>query len=111
MNTVLYSYALCVLVLFVKMFAISCYQGVYRIGRLTFKNAEDARFVGRPASDQELPQVSRAAQAWMNDLENIPLFFALGALYVMVDAPAEPSIWLFSVFTGARVVHTVTYLA
>ncbi|WP_248751299.1 MAPEG family protein [Pseudomonas sp. MWU15-20650] len=111
MSAVLFSYALCVVVLFVKMFAISLYQGIYRIGCLTFKNAEDAKFVGRPASPEELPQVARAAQAWMNDLENIPLFFALGALYVMVGAPAEPAIWLFYTFTAARVLHTVTYLA
>ncbi|MEN5147939.1 MAPEG family protein [Pseudomonas orientalis] len=111
MSAILFSYALCVIVLFVKMFAISLYQGIYRIGRLTFKNAEDAKFVGRPASPEELPQVARAAQAWMNDLENIPLFFALGALYVMVGAPAEPAIGLFYTFTAARVLHTVTYLA
>lgn len=111
MSAALYGYTLCVMVLFVKMFAISCYQGVYRIGRMTFKNAEDARFVGRAPSEQELPQVTRAAQAWLNDLENIPLFFALGGIYVLVDGPATTGVWLFATFTAARVVHTVTYLA
>ncbi|BCJ04953.1 MULTISPECIES: MAPEG family protein [Pseudomonas] len=111
MSVVLYSYTLCVLVLFAKMFAISLYQGAYRIGRLTFKNAEDAGFVGRPASAEELPQVSRASQAWMNDLENIPLFFVLGGIYVLLEGPAGPAVWLFSLFTAARIVHTVTYLA
>ncbi|WP_144174711.1 MAPEG family protein [Pseudomonas sp. Kh13] len=111
MSVVLYSYTLCVLVLFAKMFAISCYQGFHRIGRMTFKNAEDAGFVGRVASAEELPQVSRASQAWMNDLENIPLFFVLGGIYVLLDGPAGPAVWLFSIFTVARVLHTVTYLA
>ncbi|MBK5011010.1 MAPEG family protein [Pseudomonas sp. S60] len=110
MSVVLYSYTLCVLVLFGKMLAISCYQGFYRIGRMTFKNAEDARLVGRAASAEELPQVARASQAWSNDLENIPLFFVLGGLYVALDGPAGPAPWLFGAFTVARIMHTVTYL-
>jgi glutathione S-transferase len=111
MSTVLYTYALCVVVLFFKMLAISCYQGFYRISRLTFKNPEDAKLVGRTSSAQELPQVIRGQQAWLNDLENIPLFFAVGALSLMLDTPAEPTAWLFGLFTVARVLHTLTYLA
>ncbi|MGY2258834.1 MAPEG family protein [Pseudomonas sp. SDO55104_S430] len=111
MNTVLSVYALCVVVLFLKMFAISCYQGFYRISRLTFQNPEDARLVGRLPSASELPQVAKAKSAWLNDLENIPLFFALGGLCVVFDTPVDRTVWLFGIFTGARVVHTVTFLA
>jgi glutathione S-transferase len=111
MSSVLSTYALCVVVLFFKMLAISCYQGFYRISRLTFKNPEDARLVGRTSSAEELPQVIRGQQAWLNDLENIPLFFALGALSLMLDTPAELTAWLFCLFTAARVLHTLTYLA
>lgn len=77
----------------------------------TFKNPEDAKLVGRSSSAEELPQVIRGQQAWLNDLENIPLFFALGALSVMLDTPAGPTVWLFCLFTAARVTHTLTYLA
>ncbi|MGH8385901.1 MAG: MAPEG family protein [Pseudomonas sp.] len=111
MSTVLSFYALCVVVLFFKMFAISCYQGFYRISRMTFKNVEDAKLVGRTPSAEELPQVTRAKNAWLNDLENIPLFFALGGLCVMLDTPAERTILLLCIFTVARMVHTFTYLA
>lgn len=104
-------FSLCVVVLFLKMLAISCYQGFYRISRQTFKNAEDAAFVGRPASPQELPQVSRAAQAWTNDLQNIPVFFFLGALCQLYYPPGQLSAGLMVVFTAARLVHTVAYLA
>lgn len=72
-------YALCVLVLFLKMLAISCYQGFFRLRFRAFTNHEDAAFFHRDANPQELPQVSRAEKAWANDLENIPLFFILGA--------------------------------
>ncbi|MCY1424371.1 MAPEG family protein [Pseudomonas alkylphenolica] len=111
MHDVMSVFALCVVVLFVKMLAISCYQGFYRISRMTFKNAEDAGFVGRQASPEELPQVSRAAQAWANDLENIPLFFVLGALCLVFNPPAALTVGLMVVFTAARVAHTLCFLA
>ena len=111
MNSLLSIYALCVVALFVKMLAISCYQGFYRISRLTFKHPEDAGFVGRPASPEELPQVRRAAQAWANDLENIPLFFVLGGLCVALGTAGAPTAWLFIGFTLARMAHTLMYLA
>ncbi|KJK18922.1 MAPEG family protein [Pseudomonas sp. NPDC087612] len=111
MNTLLSIYALCVVVLFVKMLAISCYQGFYRISRLTFKNPEDAGLVGRPPSAEELPQVARAAQAWANDLENIPLFFVLGALCLVFNPPLMLTAGLMLLFTVARLLHTLCFLA
>ncbi|CAM3840652.1 Microsomal glutathione S-transferase 1 [Pseudomonas reidholzensis] len=110
MNSVLVAYASCVLVLFVKMLALSCYQGFYRLRQLAFVNPEDAAVFGRQAGVQELPQVQRAAQAWANDLENIPLFFALGGLCVAVQTPGAATVWLCGGFTLARVLHSVAYL-
>ena len=46
MNSTLSVYAFCVVVLCVKMLAVSCYQGFYRIRSLAFTNPEDARFGG-----------------------------------------------------------------
>ncbi len=103
-------YALCVLVLFLKMLAISCYQGFFRLRFRAFTNHEDAAFFHRDANPQELPQVSRAARAWANDLENIPLFFVLGGLCIAVEATGVATTWLFCTFTVARVMHTVMYL-
>jgi uncharacterized MAPEG superfamily protein len=103
-------YSLCVLVLFLKMLAISCYQGYLRIRYRAFANTEDAAFVGRAARAQDLPQVRRAGQAWANDLENIPLFFVLGALAVVLRTPDELTGLLFCIFTAARAAHTLAYL-
>jgi glutathione S-transferase len=103
-------YALCVLVLFLKMLAISCYQGFFRLRFRAFTNHEDAAFFHRDANSRELPQVSRAARAWANDLENIPLFFVLGGLCIAVEATGVATTWLFCTFTVARVMHTVMYL-
>ncbi|MHA6575799.1 MAPEG family protein [Pseudomonas yamanorum] len=104
-------YALCVLVLFLKMLAISCYQGFFRLRYRAFTNPEDAGFFHRDANLRELPQVSRAARAWANDLENIPLFFVLGGLCIAVEATGVATTWLFCTFTVARVMHTVMYLS
>jgi len=104
-------YALGVVVQCVKMFALSCYQGFYRIKSLAFTNREDAGYFNRPVSPQELPQVTRAAKAWANDLENIPLFFVLGGLCCALETSSGATIWLFCVFSVARVLHSVCYLA
>ena len=66
-------YSLCVVVLFLKMFATSAYQGFYRLSRRVFLNPEDAQVFQKPPAAEELPQVKRAAKAWLNDLENIPI--------------------------------------
>lgn len=111
MDEAVYWYAVAAVLLFVKMFAISAYQGFHRISKLTFKTPEDATFVGRQAAAEELPQVQRAARAWLNDLENIPIFLALGVAYILVGASTGAAAWLFLVFTGARYLHTGFYLA
>ncbi|SDO45112.1 MAPEG family protein [Vreelandella arcis] len=105
-----YWYALATVLLFFKMFAISAYQGVHRIGKLTFKTPEDAALAGQKAAKEELPQVQRAARAWLNDLENIPIFLALGVAYILVGASPGLAAWLFPVFTVARYLHTLFYL-
>lgn len=65
---------------------------------------------GRVAQAAERPQVIRAAKVWANDLENIPLFFALGGLAVALEAATLQVLWLSVVFTVARVLHTLAYL-
>jgi uncharacterized MAPEG superfamily protein len=111
MEEAVYWYAVATMLLFLKMFAISAYQGFHRIGKSTFKTPEDAAFVGAKPAAEELPQVQRAAKAWLNDLENIPIFLALGVAYLLVEASPGSAAWLFLTFTGARYLHTVFYLA
>jgi len=47
---------------------------------------------------------------WRNDLENIPIFLFLGLIYVLAGGPAGPAAIYFTVFTVARILHTITYL-
>ena len=111
MSSTLSIYTLCVLVLCLKMLAISCYQGFHRLRHLAFSNPEDAGFFHRAANAEELPAVRRAARAWRNDLENIPLFFVLGGLCVALHTPWLPTVTGFCLFTLARLLHTVMYLS
>ncbi|WEK28076.1 MAG: MAPEG family protein [Candidatus Pseudomonas phytovorans] len=110
MSSALQVYALCVVVLFLKMLLISCYQGCYRLRLLAFTNPEDAAVFNRAAQAVERPQVLRAAKAWTNDLENIPAFFALGGLAIALEAAVQPTQLLSVAFTLARVLHTLAYL-
>lgn len=110
MEQAVFWYAICAVVLFVKMFSVSVYQGYYRISRMTFNIPEDAALVDRTAAADELSQVQRAARVWLNDLENIPIFLALGVAYIWVGASPAAAAWLFIGFTAARVLHTVFFL-
>ncbi|MCA1771342.1 MAG: MAPEG family protein [Halomonas sp.] len=111
MDNAVYWYAMASVLLFFKMLAIAAYQGFHRIGKMTFKTPEDAAFVGKKAAQEELPQVQRAARAWSNDVENIPIFLALGVAYVWVGAAPGLAGWLFMIFTAGRYMHTASYLA
>nr|WP_298378750.1 MAPEG family protein [uncultured Halomonas sp.] len=110
MDDISYWYAISAVVLFFKMFAISLYQGYHRIGKRAFTTPEDAKFAGRTPLNEELAPVQRAANAWRNDLENIPIFFILGVAYAWVGASPDAVPWLFMTFTIARILHTVFYL-
>ncbi len=111
MNNLLHIYAFCVILLFLKMLAISCYQGFHRINNKAFKNTEDANFVSVKVRPEDLPLVVRASQAWANDLENIPVFWVLGALCIALNLNSDFIVWVFCIFTIARFTHTVTYLS
>lgn len=111
MDETVYWFALATVLLFFKMFATSAYQGYHRIGKKTFSVPEDAAFAGQEPANEELPQVRRAAKAWLNDLENIPIFLGLGIVYILVSGPPASAPWLFMGFTIARYLHTLFYLA
>jgi uncharacterized MAPEG superfamily protein len=104
-------YALTTVILFFKMLAISVVQALARTSTKTFTNPEDAKFFGAsaPAAD-EMPIVKRAAAAWRNDLENIPIFLFLGLNYVTLGCWPEGAYIYFSIFVIARILHTIAYL-
>jgi uncharacterized MAPEG superfamily protein len=105
-------YALTTIILALKMSANSFVQALSRIPNKAFVNPEDARVFGGGVAPvtEELPMVQRAAKAWHNDLENIPIFLFLAFIYAIVGLPTNTFIIYCSVFTLARILHTIFYL-
>ena len=54
--------------------------------------------------------VQRAARAWRNDLENIPIFLILAGIYVDADLRLTAFVIYCLVFMACRIVHTICYL-
>lgn len=103
-------YALTTIVLALKMVAVSVAQGRARTKAGLFANPEDAKSFGGQPVDLEPPMVRRAARAWLNDLENIPIFLILAWIYVAAGLSAGIFTIYCIVFVLARIVHTISYL-
>jgi glutathione S-transferase len=103
-------YALTAIVLAFKMSAISVVQGLARTSAKAFVNPEDAATFGGTVVPQEVAMVQRASKAWMNDLENIPMFLILALVYAIAGLSATSFMVYCVVFTVARILHTIFYL-
>lgn len=111
-NPAFRTYALCSAILGVKMLLSAVYTGTRRQKTQGFINAEDAATFGQPgatAGIEEAPAVAHALRIQRNDLENLPLFFAVGLLYVLTGAtPFSAAVYCWT-FTIARIAHTIAY--
>jgi uncharacterized membrane protein YecN with MAPEG domain len=111
-NPAFQTYALCAAILGLKMLVSAVYTGTRRTKHRGFINAEDAAVFGPPgaaALEVEPPEVAHALRIQRNDLENIPLFFAIGLVYVLTGAsPFGAALWCWT-FTLARIAHTYFY--
>lgn len=55
------------------------------------------------------PDVERVRRAHRNDLENIPMFFAVAFIYTTTSPAAFLAINLFRAYAIARIAHTLVY--
>lgn len=108
--TLLRMYAITAIVLALKMSAISIAQGRARVAAGIFVNPEDARTFHANQAPEEAPTVQRAARAWLNDLENIPIFLILCWIYVAAGLSSTAFVVYCVVFMVARIAHTICYL-
>lgn len=112
-NPAFRTYALCSAILAFKMLASAVYTGTRRQTHQGYVNAEDARVFGKPgaaAGTDEAPAVAHALRIQRNDLENIPAFFAIALIYVLLGASCRGATIYFWTFTLARVAHTIAYM-
>jgi glutathione S-transferase len=107
---VLRVYAITAIILTLKMAAISVVQGRGRVSAGIFVNPEDARTFGARQAPEEAEVVQRAARAWHNDLENIPIFLILAWIYVTAGLSTAAFVIYCAVFVLARIAHTICYL-
>ena len=54
--------------------------------------------------------VERVRRAHQNDIENIVPFLVLGFLYMFTNPEYSTALFLYRLFVGARVLHTIVYL-
>jgi glutathione S-transferase len=109
-NPAFQTYAMCSAILAVKMLLTGNYTSLQRMRNKGYVNEEDARAFGGAPSQQEHPAVAHALRIQRNDGENIPLFFAIGLIYVLSGASAFGAAVYCWTFTIARLVHWAFYL-
>jgi uncharacterized MAPEG superfamily protein len=105
------AYSIACSILVFKMFAVALMTGATRSRVQQFLNPEDAKVLGGADVTQEHPDVQRMLRMHRNDLENILPFFTVGLIFVLMGVSAFAAQVYFYTFTGARIVHTVTYIA
>jgi len=103
-------FALCAAILVLKMAFTGSLTGILRFRYGAYVTSEDYAFMGKEAGPAA-EAVERVRRAHQNDLENILPFLGLGLLYSLSGPSAGVASTLFIVFTIARVLHTITYLA
>jgi len=111
-ESVFRSFAFWAGILAVKVIFMSPLTSLQRVLNDCYASPEDVVAFGR---NKKLPQnrvveaIERIRRAHLNDLENIPVFFALALVFCFT----HPSTWLastlFGTFTIARIVHTFVY--
>lgn len=107
-NPLVQSYVAHSAILGLKLLAVTLITIKTRLTQKVSANPEDAAYVNGKVKYDD-PKVERVRRAHLNDLENIPAFWILGALYLTT----RPEIWaitLFRLFTGFRIIHTISYL-
>lgn len=104
-------YAVCCVLLFIKMFATGMVQGAIRSKTKAYLIPEDAKMIGKtePVTHEPI-ELIRCNNAFRNDFENIPIFLFMALVYVMLNCWDRGSLIYFGTFTFARAMHTICYI-
>lgn len=105
------AYAIACSILVFKMAAAAILTATARMRVKQFLNPEDAGLLGGASVMQEHPDVQRMLRLHRNDVENILPFFTVGLIFVLMGSSAFGAQAYFYTFTGARIVHTIAYVA
>lgn len=103
-------YALCSSILALNLLVLSGMVGGARAKTKSFTNPEDAKDKSAPLAETEHPHVARINRAHRNALENIPMFWAIGFIYVLTGASSLGAKAYFITFTAARIIHSIAHI-
>lgn len=91
-----------------KMLIMSPLTARQRFKTNTFISSEDAVRPGTKTGIAE--DVERVRRAHQNDIENIVPFLILGFLYMFTNPAYSTALFVYRLFVGARLLHTIVYL-
>jgi prostaglandin-E synthase 1 len=104
-------YAITCLLLCVNLLFLWAYSGAVRAKTKIAINEEDAARYGAPLAEIDPPPVARVLRAHGNAQASIYPFLVLGLVFVLAGGSARTGTVIFGVFTGARLLHSIFYLA
>jgi uncharacterized MAPEG superfamily protein len=104
-------YAITCLVLCVNLLFLWGYSGAGRAKTKIAINEEDAVRFDASLAEMDPPTVARVLRAHDNAQASIYPFLFLGLVFVLVGGTAGTATVIFGIFTGARLLHSVFYLA
>lgn len=114
-NPAFVAYALASCVLILNQLVLWMMSGGVRGKSKTAVNPEDLLSIAKGSalldSGKEPPEVARVMRVHANGQANILPFLFIGALFVQVGGSAGEAQLLFGVFTAARVLYSIVYMA
>jgi prostaglandin-E synthase 1 len=106
----LVAYAITCLVLSLNLLLLWISSGAIRAKSAIAINPEDGVRYGVPVSDVDPPAVARILRVHRNAEATIYPFLFVGLIYVLVGGGAGAAIPIFSIFTIARIAHSILYV-
>ncbi len=104
-------YAITCLILSVNVLFLWAYSGFVRYKTKTVMNEEDAARYGAPLAESDPRPVARVLRVHCNAEASIYPFLLLGLVFVLAGGSARTGAIIFGIFTAARLLHSVCYLA
>ena len=109
-SSTLVAYAITCVVLSLNLLLLWVSSGAIRAKSAIAINPEDGARYGAPVSDVDPPAVARILRAHRNAEATIYPFLFVGLIYVLAGGGAGATIPIFSIFTIARIAHSILYL-
>ncbi|KAK9504948.1 hypothetical protein O3M35_009114 [Rhynocoris fuscipes] len=108
-NAVFKAYLFYCAALVIKLVIMVPLTARLRAAKRIFITEEDTKLLRGSKVKYDDPDIERVRRAHLNDLENIPMFFAIALAYILTDPNAWLAINLMRAFTFARYAHTLVY--